>query len=93
MFGEGYDIIDLRLNKLLKFNVDFVVDIESNQLIFMMDFFLFVRYLFFKVYDKFFQFIYDIYDIICVFLSQKKESFDVEEFVKDLIIGLLYVKY
>lgn len=92
-FGKGYDTTDPRLNKLLKLNVDLVADTESNQLILMMDFFPFARYLPLKAYDKLLQPIYEIYDIIRVFLSQKKESFDAEEPVKDLITGLLHAKH
>lgn len=51
MFGEGEDMINLELDWFLKLNVDFIVNDEDFRLVIILEFFLWVCYLLFKVYD------------------------------------------
>ena len=92
-FGEGYDTTDPSLNKLLKLNVDVVADTDTAQLVTVLDFFPFSRYLPIKAYDRILQPVFEMYDIIRVFLKQQEENFDPEEPVRDLISGLLHAKH
>ena len=92
-FGEGYDTTNPDLNKLLKLNVDLVADADTVQLVAMLDFFPLAKYLPIKAYDRFLQRIFEIFDIIRIFLREQKENFDPEKPVKDLISGLLHAKH
>ncbi len=63
-FGEGYDTTNPDLNKLLKLHVDAAADAETAQLVAMLDFFPFAKYLPIKAYDRFLKPILEIFDII-----------------------------
>ncbi|KAL9969531.1 hypothetical protein ACROYT_G021755 [Oculina patagonica] len=92
-FGEGYDTTNPDLNKLLKLNVDVVADADNAQLVTILDFFPLAKWLPIKVYDRFLQYFFDIHDIIRIFLKERKENFNPEEPVRDLISGLLHTKH
>ena len=92
-FGEGYDTTNPDLNKLLKLNVDLVADADTAQLVTMLDFFPLAKYLPIKAYDRFLKPIFEIFDIIRIFLREREENFDAEKPVKDLISGLLHAKH
>ncbi|KAL9969641.1 hypothetical protein ACROYT_G021878 [Oculina patagonica] len=92
-FGEGYDTTNPDLNKLLKLNVELVANADDTQMVTMLDFFPFAKYLPIKAYDRFLKPIFGIFDIIRVFLKEREKSFDPEQPVQDLISGLLYAKH
>ena len=92
-FGEGYDTTNPDLNKLLKLNVDFTADADNVQLVTILDFFPFSKYLPIKAYDRFFQYFFNIFDIIRIFLKEREENFNPDEPVQDLISGLLHAKH
>ncbi|KAL9969643.1 hypothetical protein ACROYT_G021880 [Oculina patagonica] len=92
-FGEGYDTTNPDLNKLLKLHVDAVADAETAQLVAMLDFFPFAKYLPIKAYDRFVKPILEIFDIIRKFLKEREKSFDPDKPVQDLISGLLHARH
>ncbi|XP_078373083.1 steroid 17-alpha-hydroxylase/17,20 lyase-like [Oculina patagonica] len=92
-FGEGYDTTNPDLNRLLELNVQQVAEFEDAQLVTVLDFFSFAKYLPIKAYDRFLKSSFEIYDIIRKFLKEREESFDPEESVQDLISGLLHAKH
>ena len=92
-FGEGYDTTNPDLNKLLKLNVDFVANTDDAQLVTVLDYFPLSKYLPFKAYDRLLQPVLGIFYIIRSFLRERKETFDPEEPVQDLISGLLHAKH
>ena len=91
-FGEGHDTTNPYLNRLLKLNIQMMKDADNIQLVKILDFFPIAKHLPIKVYDRFLQPIFEIYDIIRVFLRERRENFDPEGPVKDLISGLLYAR-
>lgn len=91
-FGEGYDTTNPHLNKLFTLNVDLVADV-ATRLVSFLDFFPLAKYLPINAYDRFLQPVFEMYDIIRIFLKERKEKFDPKEPVKDLISGLLYAKH
>ena len=91
-FGEGYDTTNPDLNQLLKLNADLVANAADSQLATMLDFFPVAQYLPIKVYDRFINPFFEMFDIIRKFLNERKENFDPAEPVKDLISGLLHAR-
>ena len=69
-FGEGYDTTNPHLKTLLQLNVDLVVNTDDLQLVQMLEFFPVAQYLPLKAYDRFLQPIYEIFDIIRIFLRE-----------------------
>ena len=92
-FGEGYDTTNPDLNRLLKLNVDFVANTDDAQLVTVLDYFPLSKYLHLKAYDRLLQPVLGIFDIIRKFLRERKETFDPEESVNDLISGLLHARH
>ena len=92
-FGEGYDTTNPDLNNLLKLNVDLVANTDDIQLVTVLDNFPIAKYLPLKAYDRLFKPVFEIYDIIRKFLKERKETFDPEEPVNDLISGLLEAEH
>ena len=92
-FGEGCDTTDPRLNRLLQLNADLVAATDDAQLFFILEFFPLMQYLPVKVFDRFLRPVYEIFDIIRVFLREREEKFDPAEPVKDLTSGLLHAKH
>ena len=92
-FGEGYDTTNPDLNKLLKLNVDVVENTDDAQLVTVLDYFPIAKYLPLKAYDRLLKPVLEIYDIIRKFLKERKETFDPEEPVNDLISGLLEAEH
>ena len=92
-FGEGYDTTDPDLNKLLKLNVDLVANTDDVQLVTVLDNFPITKYLPLKAYDRVLTPKLEMYDIIRKFLKERKETFDPEEPLHDLISGLLEAKH
>ena len=91
-FGEGYDTTNPYLNRLLKLNIQMMTDADNIQLVKILDFFPLAKHLPIKAYDRFFQPIFEMYDIIRIFLKEREDNFDPEVPVKDLISGLLYAR-
>ena len=91
-FGEGYDTTNPHLNRLLKLNIQMFTDADTVQLVKILDFIPLAKHLPIKAYDRFFKPIFEIHDIIRIFLREREENFDPEEPVKDLISGLLYAR-
>ncbi len=91
-FGEGYDTTVADLHKLLKLNVEIFANTDA-QLVTILDMFSFGKYLPIKAYDRLLQSAHDMFEIIRKFLKERKENFDPEEPVQDLISGLLYAKH
>ena len=92
-FGEGYDTTNPDLNKLLKLNVDIVANTDDAQLVTVLDNFAIAKYLPLKAYDHLLKPVLEIYEIIRKFLKERKQTFDPEEPVHDLISGLLEAKH
>ena len=92
-FGEGYDTTNPDLNKLLKLNVDIVANTDDAQLVTVLDNFAIAKYLPLKAYDRLLKPVLEIYEIIRKFLKERKQTFDPEEPVHDLISGLLEAKH
>ena len=92
-FGEGYDTTNPDLNKLLKLNVDFVANTDDAQLVTVLDYFPLSKYLPLKAYDRLLQPVLGIFYIIRRFLRERKETFNPEEPVHDLISRLLHAKH
>ena len=92
-FGEGYDTTNPDVNNLLKLNVELVANTDDSQLVGVLDFFPFAKYLPVKAYDRLLQMVLRIFDIIRKLLRERKENFDPEEPVKDLISGLLHARH
>ena len=92
-FGEGYDTTNPDLNKLLKLNVDLVANTDDVHLVTVLDNFTLAKYLPLKAYDRLLQPAFEMYEIIGKFLRERKETFDPEEPVHDLISGLLHAKH
>ena len=92
-FGEGFDTTHPDLNKLLQLNVDFVANTDDAQLVTVMDYFPLSKYLHLKAYDRLLQPVLGIFDIIRKFLRERKETFDPEVPVHDLISGLLHTRH
>ena len=91
-FGEGYDSTNPYLNRLLKLNIQMMTDADNIQFVKILDFFPLAKHLPIKAYDRFFQPIFEMYDIIRTFLRDREEHFDPEVPVRDLISGLLYAR-
>ena len=92
-FGEGYDTTNQHLKRLLKLNVDANSDADTLQLVTMLDFFPLAKYLPIKAYDRFLQPVFEMYDIIRIFLREREKCFDPEAQVQDLISGLLHARH
>ena len=92
-FGEGYDTTNPDVNTLLELNVELVANTDDSQLVGVLDFFPFAKYLPVKAYDRLFQMVFRIFDIIRKLLRERKENFDPQEPVKDLISGLLQARH
>ncbi|KAL9970193.1 hypothetical protein ACROYT_G022527 [Oculina patagonica] len=92
-FGEGYDTTNPDLNKLLEINVDAIADADNAQLVTILDFFPFAKYLPIKAYDRFIQPVFEVFDIIRIFLREREKGFNPDNPVQDLISGLLHAKH
>ena len=91
-FGEGYDSTNPYLNRLLKLNIQMMTDADNIQLVKILDFFPLAKQLPIKAYDRFFQPIFEMYDIIRIFLREREKHFDPQVPLRDLISGLLYAR-
>ena len=88
-FGEGYDTTNPDLKKLLNLCAHVVKNENVAQLVTILDFFPFAKYLPIKAYDRFIQPFFDMHHIIRKFLRQREDKFDPTEPVQDFISGLL----
>lgn len=91
-FGEGYDTTHPDLKELLRLCEHVVKNEDVAQLVTMLDFFPFSRYLPIKAYDRFIQPFFEMHDIIRKFLRQREDNFDPTEPVEDFISGLLFAR-
>ena len=91
-FGEGCDTTHPDLKELLRLCEHVVKNEDVAQLVTMLDFFPFSRYLPIKAYDLFIQPFFEMHDIIRKFLKQREDNFDPTEPVEDFISGLLFAR-
>ena len=92
-FKDGSDTTNPDLNRLLKLNTDIIADADNFQMVAILDFFPFARYLPLKVYDRFLQKFYEIHDIIRKLLRERKETFDPNEPVEDFMSALFSAEH
>ena len=88
-FGEGFDTTNPDLNKLLNLCADVVENDDVAQLVTVLDFFPFMKFLPIKAYDRFIQPFFEMFEIIRKFLKEREENFDPAKKVQDFISGLL----
>ena len=81
------------LNRLLKINVEVTAKFTDFQLVTILDFFPWARYLPIKVYERFAQRLFDAHAIILKLLRETKETFDPVEPVEDFMSALLRAQH
>ena len=92
-FGKGCDTTNPDLNELLQLNADFIANSDDAQLVAILEFFPLAHHLPIKAYDRCIQPFFKMHDIIRKFLKERKDNFDPDQPVQDLISGLLHAKY
>ena len=92
-FKDGSDTSNPDLNRLLKINVQAFVKFTDFQLVTILDFFPWARYLPIKVYDRFNQRFFDARVVIRKLLRERKETFDPAEPVEDFMSALLRAQH
>ena len=93
IFRDGSNTANPELNRLLKLNTDIIADADDFQMVAILDFFPFARYLPLKVYDRFLQKFYELHDIIRKLLRERKETFDPNEPVEDFMSALFRAEH
>ncbi|CAH3154020.1 unnamed protein product [Porites evermanni] len=88
-FHEGSDTTNPDINRLLKLNVHRFSSTKDYQLVVLLDFFHFAKYLPLKVYDRVHQNCYEIFNIIRKLMTERNKSFDPTEPVGDFMSALL----
>ena len=91
-FHEGSDTTNPDINRLLKLNVHRFSSTKDYQLVVLLDFFHFAKYLPLKVYDRVHQNCYDIFNIIRKLMTERNKSFDPTEPVGDFMSALLQAR-
>ena len=92
-FHEGSDTTNPDINRLLKLNVHRMSSNKDYQLVVLLDFFHFAKYLPLKVYDRVHQNCYDIFGIIRKLMTERNKSFDPTEPVGDFMSALLRARH
>ena len=92
-FKDGSDTSNPDLNRLLKINVEVFANFIDFQLITILDFFPWARYLPIKVYDRFNQRFFDAHVVIRKLLKERQETFDPAEPVEDFMSALLRAQH
>ena len=91
-FGEGEDTANPDLERLLKLNAAIIANADDNQLLAILDFFPWARYLPIKAYDRVIEPSFELQEIVRKFLRQREKNFDPSAPIKDFISSLLYAK-
>ena len=92
-FKDGSDTSNPDLNRLLKINMEVFGKFIDFQLVTILDFFPWARYLPIKVYDRFNQRFFDAHVVIRKLLRERKETFDPAEPVEDFMSALLRAQH
>ncbi|XP_068699808.1 steroid 17-alpha-hydroxylase/17,20 lyase-like [Montipora foliosa] len=88
-FGEGLDTTHPDLKKLLELCAHVVDNEETAQLVTMLDFFPWAKYLPINAYDDFIQPFFEMHKIIRRFLKEREDSLNPRQPAKDFVSGLL----
>ena len=92
-FKDGSDTSNTDLNRLLKINEQVFAKFTDFQMVTILDFFPWARYLPIKVYDRFNQRFFDAHAVIRKLLRERKETFDPAEPVEDFMSALLRTRH
>ena len=92
-FKDGSDTSNTDVNRLLGIYEEVFAKFIDFQMVTMLDFFPWARYLPIKVYDRFTQRFFDAHVVIRKLLRERKETFDPTEPVEDFMSALLRAQH